>query len=199
MQLGLLRHTTPAPASGACTQDAPVQNTKPLHDTAPGLPQSGMHRHTSAVPSSGTCTKDDTTLSDNERYLAFVAKALAAPTPNATGVKELDDDVRSAVEWLATTSDSEVRRAREEVVTAVEKAAAGLRDSGATTSWLSQADSATKQVSAEVNGPLAEMLARATNFPDQHVFDVFRHGGNVSGELATPHGAVPALSQSPTQ
>ena len=133
-----------------------------------------------------------------KRYSDFVTKTLATPTPNATGVTELDNDLKDALESAATTDPKEVWRFREHVVTQVKRTAARLVRDGETARWLAQADAATRGVSAGVNGPLAELLARQTGFPDANPFSDFRHGGRVAGQLDALHGSVPQAFPEPS-
>ena len=129
--------------------------------------------------------------------MTFVAQAQAQPCPLGLNSAQKSSPAE-AVEWLAARSSEEVRRTREQVVAEVERAGKALREAGACKEWMKRADKETIRISKYVNGPLGEMLEKATGFPDTEVMSVFRAGGNIAGLLHAPHGSTDKTFPAPT-
>ena len=71
---------------------------------------------------------------------------------------------REAIDWLSSTPASEVVAAREQMVTALEKANAQMWETGRRESWFGSADGAVRAVCGDTNGELLEQLLRAGTF-----------------------------------
>ena len=172
---------------GACTT---------LHDTRRGTSHGGAL--TTGSYAENTEKLDGASSGEVQGYLAFVAKAMAQPCPLGLKQQQVPNDVLESVQWLAKRSSKEVRAARENVTKEIEKAAAALETSGATSKWLAEADAETKRISVAVNGPLGEMLVRASGFTDTAVMEVFRRGGPIAGKLEAPVGSTSKAFPEPT-
>ena len=140
---------------------------------------------------------DGTTGEEASTYLTFVAQAQAQPCPLGLNSAQKSGSAE-AVEWLAARSSEEVRRTREQVVAEVERAGKALREAGTCNEWMKRADKETIRIAKYVNGPLGEMLVKATGFPDTEVMNVFRDGGNIAGLLHAPHGSTDKTFPAPT-
>ena len=81
-------------------------------------------------------------------------------------VKPMASVTEKALEWVATTSASEIIQVREAQMQKIEQCAAELRESGACKRWLESCDEGAKQIVREVNGPLLEMLLGDLNYHD---------------------------------
>ena len=177
-------HTTPtAPVPGACTQRTPRHK-----ELAPG--RSNTTQHPPALDGIGK--------EEAKGYTAFVARAMAQPCPLGLKLDSVPGEQAEALRWTAERTSQQVQEAREQVVRDVERLDLELRTNGAAASWLTDADDETKAISRGVNGPLGELLARATGFTDLKVMEVFRTGGPIAGTLAQPVGTEPKDFPAPT-
>ena len=66
------------------------------------------------------------------------------------------------------------------MICAIESDARRLKENGSVDAWLGGADESTKVISAEVNGPLLELLLQAANHEDRECANLFRYGAQLT-------------------
>jgi hypothetical protein len=91
-------------------------------------------------------------------------------------VKTMASVTEKALEWVATTSSSEIIQVREAQMQKIEQCAAELRESGDCKRWLESCDEGAKKIVREVNGPLLELLLGDLNYHDVACVELFRTG-----------------------
>lgn len=92
--------------------------------------------------------------------------------------KPLDQDLIEAIEYCASPerSSAETIAGRTKTIDLIEALGQKYKDDGTCDKWFKGADPVVKQVSATVNGPLMEELARIIDYHDPGVCDLFRTG-----------------------
>ena len=118
-----------------------------------------------------------------DRHLEHLKEALRRPHPWASNEVQLPDRVMAAVERSSKYSVEDLIKKREQTITELESRAHELWQTGAVQEWLSSADDVAGSISARVNGPLLEELARRTQFRDPAAVDLLRFGGTVVGDF----------------
>ena len=109
--------------------------------------------------------------------------AVAAPHPLGSASAQLDESLEEALQWLTKRSPRDIIADREAVTVRIETAAEEFRRNGSCRQWFYNCDDCCAQISADVNGPLAEYLAKLAHSSDPTAFDYFRYGGPVVGRL----------------
>jgi len=102
-------------------------------------------------------------------------------------VKTMAPVTEKALEWVATTSASEIIQVREAQMQKIEQCAAELKESGACERWLDSCDEGAKNVVREVNGPLLELLLGDLNYHDVACVELFQTGWHSSGVSNAMH------------
>ena len=90
--------------------------------------------------------------------------------------KRMASVAEKALEWIATSSASEIIQVREAQMQKIEQCADELRESGACERWLDSCDEGAKNVVREVNGPLLEMLLGDLKYHDVACVELFQTG-----------------------
>ena len=122
----------------------------------------------------------------DESKVKFAAEAISAPLPECmrqNGVGAIDHGTRRLVEWVTSTSEDEIIDFREKATRNIEKCGRELWKNGATTEWMAHADEEIRNVSKTVNGPLMEMLAKATDYKAPQDVQMMRLGAPILGEI----------------
>jgi hypothetical protein len=128
---------------------------------------------------------------ESTKMLTFAAQATAQPPMDNVNSQDLDGDVRQAIEWIGSRTESQIREEREIVVAKIEALAAEYWSQGQAGEWLSRAPEELRVVIKDVCGPLAEFLVAATNFEDPGCVESLRTGAPLIGELPAAAGSVP--------
>ena len=104
---------------------------------------------------------------------------ILSPAQHSLSQHEID-----ALEWRKHFSDeSDIMVYRDEVVNEIVERANDLIKNGKVEEWYKNVDKLTRAVSGKFNGPLAEELAKSTNYVDKACIQMFRDGAHVSGAL----------------
>ena len=92
--------------------------------------------------------------------------------------KTPDKDLAKAIEFCAAPerSSSETIKGRNDTIELIEALGKKYKAEGTCEKWFEGADPVVRQVSATVNGPLMEELARIIDYHDPGVCDLFRKG-----------------------
>ena len=92
--------------------------------------------------------------------------------------KALDHDLIQAIEYCASPerSSSETIAGRKSTIELIEALGRKFKEDGTCDKWFKGTDPDVRQVSATVNGPLMEELARIIDYHDPGVCDLFRKG-----------------------
>ena len=114
--------------------------------------------------------------------IQFVLDAFAGNDTFET-VTGLSDDVHQALDWLVGHSAEACNSYREAMVAAIEADAKRLRENGDAEKWLLQADSSIQKLCASINGPLFDLLLKASSHPDADCADLLRYGAPLLGKL----------------
>ena len=125
--------------------------------------------------------KEESSNDDNERMVAFAAKATVEPLADSNDAP--DPQVASIVEWVAKSTPHEVMAFREKATLSIERLAEMYRRSGEATAWLESTEKAVRGVVEPVSGPLLAALAKATAYSDPEVVEMLRRGAPLLGKI----------------
>ena len=95
----------------------------------------------------------------------------------------LPGDLKECLEWMNNRSAEEAMLCREQIMSAIEKDAQLFIASAEAAAWFGNTDSQIKNVSKEVNGPLLQLLLKASKHVDMQCPEMFRQGAPLLGQL----------------
>ena len=104
--------------------------------------------------------------------------------------KGMHPDLDDCLAWMGKRTEEEAISEREKMTRSIERDGRHRLENGSAKAWLSKADAETQRISAEVNGPLWELLLKLTDHEDP-VSEMFRKGGPLLEKMPVTGNGVP--------